>query len=408
MYRPLEIAPNIYWVGAIDWNERNFHGYTTDRGSTYNAYLIVDEKVTLIDTVKAAFTDEMLERISCVVDPSKIDVIVSNHSERDHSGALPRLRALNPQATIYTSKPQGARFLEALYGDLNVTPVANGEEVSIGARTLRFTQVTMVHWPDSMVTYDETDKILFSNDAFGQHLATSERFADQVGQVVFAQARTYYANIVAPYAKQVRKALGVLGALDVDVICPSHGVIWRDAESIGRIVDLYTSWSSEETDDRALVVYDSMWHATEGMANAIVEGFTDAGVPVRLMDLKNNAMSDIVSEALTARYLAVGSPTLNSTMMATVAAFLCYLRGLTPRGMKPGDRIGIPFGSYGWAPAGPSEVADELTRIGYTNALGTFAHAWAGDEAYLDDLRAQVAEGVDKVRAGDFGETAAE
>ena len=383
MYQAIEISPDIYWVGIIDWNERNFHGYTTDRGSTYNAYLIMDEKVTLIDTCKPGFTDEMLERVRQVVDPAKIDYIIANHVEQDHSGGLPVLAQAAPNAQIFASNPKGVQGLTAHYGDLGIQGVTTGDTLEIGTRTLRFVQTTMVHWPDNMVAYSAHDKILFSNDAFGQHLATSHRFADEVGHEVMRQARKYYANIVMPYSKQVGKALDVVEGLEVGMIAPAHGVIWR-GDDVPQILQTYRSWANQELDAYALVIYDSMWHTTEHMADSIVEAFTDKGINVRLLDLKCNHISDIMTEVLTAKYVAVGSPTLNATMMPTVAAFLCYLKGLTPRNS---GRIGIPFGSYGWVPSGPNDVAAALEAAGYELAFGTYDHQWTADEAYLDELR---------------------
>ena len=346
MLHAVEVKPGIYWVGGIDWNERNFHGYTTDRGSTYNAYLIMDEHPTLIDTCKPGFADELIERVSEIIDPSKIEYIVANHVEQDHSGALPAIHALAPDAKIYCSAPHGAKGLTAHYGDLGYVPVKTGDNLCIGRRTLQFTQTVMVHWPDNMVTYCPEDRILFSNDAFGQHFASPKRFDDEVGlPEVLAQAKKYYANIVMPYSRHVVRALDALGGLDIDMIAPSHGVIWRS--HVAEILETYARWSSLEPEDYAIVVYDSMWHTTETMAREIVEAFVECGVPARLFDLKANHISDIMTEMLSAKYVAVGSPTLNNGMMPTVAAFLCYLKGLSPKGGWAG-RVGIPFGSYGW------------------------------------------------------------
>ncbi len=216
MLKAVEIKPDVFWVGGIDWNERNFHGYTTERGSTYNAYLIMDEKITLIDTCKRPFVDELIERIGTIVDPAKIDYIVSNHVEMDHSGGLPALAEIAPNATIVTGAPKGVAGLTAHYGEgLNLMGVKTGDTLDIGRRTLTFVQTPMVHWPDSMVTYDEYDQILFSNDSFGQHYASSKRFDDEVGlPEVLVQAKKYYANIVMPYGKNVEAALKALSGLD--------------------------------------------------------------------------------------------------------------------------------------------------------------------------------------------------
>ena len=370
-------------------DERNFHGYTTERGSTYNAYLILDEQITLIDTCKRPFTGELIDRISDIVDPASIAYVVSNHVEMDHSGGLPALAAIAPDATIVTGEPKGVRGLCAHYGDgLNLMGVKTGDTLNIGKRTLTFVQTPMVHWPDSMVTYDEYDKILFSNDSFGQHYASSKRFDDEVGlPEVLVQAQKYYANIVMPYGKNVEAALKALAAYHFDMIAPAHGIIWRT--HVPEILDCYRQWSSGEPEEYALVVYDSMWHTTEAMAVEITEAFMEMGIPARLLDLKVNHISDIMAEVLCARYIAVGSPTLNKTMMPTVAAFLCYMRGLAPAG-----RVGIPFGSYGWAPMGPNEVYQQLESCKFTLPEAPFTHQWVEDEEGLTRLHDEVIQFV--------------
>ena len=374
MLEAIEIVPNVYWVGGIDWNERYFHGYTTERGSTYNAYLIVDEKVALIDTCKAPFADDLLERVRSVVDPARIDYIVSNHGEPDHSGALPRMAAAAPNARVVVGAVKGEEILRAYYGDgLDLMPVKTGDELALGERTLTFVQTPMVHWPDNMVTYDAFDKVLFSNDAFGQHLATSKRFDDEVGlPEVLLQAKKYYANIVMPYSRQVRKALDAVEGLDLSMIAPSHGVIWRS--HVGDILREYAGWCANEPGEAAVVVYDSMWHTTEAMAKAAAEAFVERGVPVRLLDVKHNHISDIMTEVLDAKYIAVGSPTLNNSMMPTVAEFLCYFKGLAPKG-----RVGLAFGSYGWAPAGPNEVAAQLEAAKVAQPVEPVTRQWGDD-----------------------------
>ena len=389
MLKAVEIKPDVFWVGGIDWNERNFHGYTTERGSTYNAYLILDEQITLIDTCKRPFVGELIERIGTIVDPAKIDYIVSNHVEMDHSGGLPALAAIAPDATIVTGEPKGVRGLAAHYGDgLNLMGVKTGDTLNIGKRTLTFIQTPMVHWPDSMVTYDEYDKILFSNDSFGQHYASSKRFDDEVGlPEVLVQAQKYYANIVMPYGKNVEAALKALAAYHFDMIAPAHGIIW--CTHVPEILDCYRQWSSGEPEEYALVVYDSMWHTTEAMAVEITEAFMEMGIPARLLDLKVNHISDIMAEVLCARYIAVGSPTLNKTMMPTVSAFLCYMRGLAPAG-----RVGIPFGSYGWAPMGPNEVYQQLESCKFTLPEAPFTHQWVEDEEGLTRLHDEVIQFV--------------
>lgn len=392
MLSAVQIKPDVYWVGAVDWNARSFHGYSTEDGITYNAYLIMDEKVTLIDTAKITFKDELLARISSIIDPSKIDVLVCNHVEMDHSGNVPTIKELNPNVRILASAPQGVKGLTAHYHDLGFGGVKTGDTLNIGKRTLTFVQTPMVHWPDNMVTYDAYDKILFSNDAFGQHFASSKRFDDEndLGEVM-KQARKYYANIVQPYRMQATnavKAVRKLGPDAIDIIAPAHGVCWRS--HVADILDAYENvYTSGKLEEKALVAYDSMWGSTDKMAHAIADGFLAAGVPVRLMDVKRTHISDVMEEFLDCKYVAVGSPTLNSQMMPPMAELLTYMKGLSP---KNEGRVGIPFGSYGWAPLGPKNIAAELEGVGFDLPLGTLACNWIPDQAYLDDLRQKIVD----------------
>lgn len=355
----VEVREGIYFVGAVDWNIRSFHGYSTNRGATYNAYLIIDEKVTLIDTVKAPFAEELIRRISDIIDPSKIDYVVSNHVEMDHSSGIPAIMEVAKNATIVTSAPSGLKGLQAHYGsDYNYMAVKAGETLSIGKRSLTFVATPMLHWPDNMVTYCPEEKILFSNDAFGQHFASSKHFDVDVNlEEVYQEAKKYYANILMLYGKQAAKALEIVRTLDLEMICPSHGVIWT--EHIAEILDKYEEFATGEAKDKAIIVYDSMWHSTEKMAHAILEGFAKKGVETKLYDLKENHISDIMTEVLDAKYIAVGSPTLNNTMMPTVASFLCYMEGLHPESKKA-----FAFGSYGWGGQAVVKIQDKLKEIG--------------------------------------------
>ncbi|TYZ24492.1 FprA family A-type flavoprotein [Selenomonas ruminis] len=356
--KAVEIKKNIYWVGAIDWSMRSFHGYQTGRGTTYNAYLIIDDKITLIDTVKDSFAEELLARISSVIDPAKIDYIISNHVEPDHSGSLAILAQQCPKAKIITSLPNGLKGLKARYGELPYEGVKAGDQLDIGKRKLQFVPTPMLHWPDSMVTYCPEEKILFSNDAFGQHLASSQRFDDEndLSTILF-EARKYYANILMLYGRQAQTALQALGGLDIELLATGHGVIWRS--HIPEIMACYQKWSACEVEERAVVVFDSMWHATETIAHTIAEAFQQRNIPCSLYDIKKNHLSDIVTDIFTAKYLAVGSPTINNQMMPTIASFLCYLKGLAPK-----NHLGFAFGSYGWGGQSIAQVENELKAAG--------------------------------------------
>ena len=339
---PVQIVDNIYWVGAIDWDLRNFHGYSTPRGSSYNAYLIIDEKITLIDTVKVGFADEMLERISQIIDPTKINQIITNHVEMDHSGALPRLMKLCPAAQIYCS-PQAEKGLQMHYQlDRALNVVKTGDTITTGQYSLNVINTPMVHWPDNMILHCPQGKILFSNDSFGQHLASNERFDDQFNDSILEDAKKYYANIVMPYANQVRKELAEVSSLKIKMIAPSHGLIWR--ASVAKVVSLYQKWSANQTENKAVIVYDTMYGSTKKIAQAIAQYFLDKGLTVQLCNLQTTHISDIITEILEAQYICVGSPTLNNNMLPTVAAFLTYLAGLRPKG-----REALAFGSYGWS-----------------------------------------------------------
>ena len=338
-----KLRDNIWWVGAIDWDLRNFHGYLTQRGSTYNAYLIIDEKVTLIDNVKYYLYDEMISRISDVIDPARIDIIVQNHVEMDHSSGLPQLMKLIPNAKIYTNA-NGIKGLKAHYKeDWNFEEIKSGDSINIGKRDLTFLTTPMVHWPDNQVTYCPQEKILFSNDAFGQHIATNERLVEEYHlSIALEEAKKYYANIVLPYSRMVQKVLEAAAPLELEMIAPSHGLIWT--EHIPQILAAYTDWANNVADPgRALVIWDTMWKSTQMMAQAIAQGFENRGIKARMLNLQTNHISDIMTDVMDAKYICVGSPTINSSILPTVAAFIYYLKGLSPK-----ERIGLAFGSYGW------------------------------------------------------------
>jgi len=382
----VRIRENIYWVGGIDWDLRNFHGYVTQRGSSYNAYLIIDEKITLIDTVKHYLTDEMISRIRSVIDPSQIDYIVSNHVEMDHSGGLPAIIDITPNAEIITS-PQGLKGLKKHYSDnYPYRAIANGEEIETGNNTLKFILTPMVHWPDNMVTYLKEEKILFSNDAFGQHIASSQRYAGDLGiSLVMEEARKYYANIVLPYSSQVQKALEALSDVELELIAPSHGVMWK--KQIPAILKNYRHWSGNHTEKEAVIVYDSMWGSTRQMAYAVLDAFAQSGYNAQMMDLKYNHISDIMTHMMTAEYLCVGSPTLNNNMLPTVSAFLTYLKGLAPK-----NRKAIVFGSYGWG-GQATKIVEEMLQSADFDVKHTEKYQYVPTEEYLQQLM-QTVKGV--------------
>ena len=341
-----ELAKGIYWVGAIDWDVRDFHGYSTYQGTTYNAFLIIDDKVTLFDTVKSSHKDEMLRNLRAIIDPQKIDYIVVNHVEMDHSGSLPALMELIQPEKLICSPMGHKAILDHFHRpDWPYEVVKTGSEISLGKRTIQFLETRMLHWPDSMFSYIKEDGILFSSDAFGQHYATSERFDDQVDMAeVMRQSAKYYANILYLYAPLIKKLLATVAEmkLDIKMIAPDHGVIWRS--HLGKIIDAYDQWSRNQAGKKALVIYDSMWHSTEEMAHAVEEGLRETGLSTRLINLKVHHRSDVMTEVLGAKAVILGSPTLNNGLLPRMAGFLMYMRGL-----KPANKFGASFGSFGWS-----------------------------------------------------------
>lgn len=379
--KPIEIKAGIHWVGAIDWDIRDFHGYVTQRGSTYNSYLIVDEKIVLVDTVKREFSEEMLSRIKEIVDPAKIDYVVANHVEMDHSGSLGHILQIAPNAKIITST-QGEKGLRRHYKkNWNFIVVKSEDTINIGKRSLQFFLTPMVHWPDNMVTYIAQERIVLSNDAFGQHIACAERFDNEVGwDIVHQEAAKYYANIVLPYGEQVKKVLAVLSSLDIEAVAPSHGIIWR--AHLAQILQSYQKWANNEIEKRALIIYDTMWGSTTKIAQSLQEGLEIEGIAVTMRSLKTNYISDILTDVLFSKAILVGSPTLNQGVLPTVGAFLTYLRGLRPK-----KRIGFAFGSYGWGGQAIKEIEEVMKTLGWEMALPGINIQYLPDEQELDEVK---------------------
>ncbi len=358
--KPAEIAKGVYEVGAIDWNIRDFHGYSTHRGTSYNAYLVVDEKIALIDTVKKEFADQLLENISKIVDPKKIDYVISNHTEMDHSGGLPRvMHRVGEGKPLYVSNMGLKNHPRHFSQSWNYQGVKSGDTLSLGKRTLKFLETRMLHWPDSMFTYLEEEKILFSSDAFGQHYAGQEKFDDLVGDAIMPHAKKYFANILLLYSPLILKLVDQVTelGLQIDIICPDHGIIWR--KDPGKIINAYVEWAKgEKVEKKAVIVYDTMWHSTEQMAEAIAAGVYDAGAIAKPMKLREWDRSDVMTEVMDAAAVLVGSPTLNNGLFPTVSDFLTYMKGL-----KPHKKIAAAFGSYGWSGESVKLVRDELEAM---------------------------------------------
>jgi len=352
------LTANIDWVGAVDWNIRDFHGYDTNRGTSYNSYLVRDKATALIDTVKEVHADTLLANIRALVDPATIKYLVCNHAEPDHAGSMQHVLKALPNAEVVCNEK--CRLALSRHFDISswrFKIVKSGEELSLGKSTLTFIDTPMVHWPESMFTYMPQEKVLFSMDAFGQHYATACRFDDENPQeVILEEARAYYANIVLPYSSIVTKLLSSTSDIKPKIIAPSHGIIWRGY--IDRIVQAYHDWSSHKPQAKVLVIYDTMWNSTELMARAIQEGAEIAGVDARLIHLRRSSMSHIATEVQDAAAIAFGSPTLNATMMPMAGALLTYLKGLRPEG-----KIAFAFGSYGWGKGGPEAVDEVMSAM---------------------------------------------
>lgn len=360
--KPIKLVENVYWVGEVDWSVRKFHGhtYTTARGTTYNAYLIVDDKVTLVDTVYGPFGNELVERISEIVSPEKIDYVIANHMETDHSGALPQIMKLCPKAKIYCTQKCKEGLYKNYYGNWDFQVVKTGDKLKLGKKTLTFIESPMLHWPDSMFSYLIEDALVLPNDAFGQHYASDKRFNDEVDvSEVMQEAVKYYANILWPFSSLVVKKIEEIQKLNIPIkiIAPSHGIIWRKDPT--KIVNAYLSWAKNETKPKVVVVYETMWKSTEKMARKIVEGIVDSGVEVKLYDVNESDKTEVIGEMLDSKGYVIGSSTHDNSMLNNIAGFLEFFKGL-----KPKNRIGCVFGSCGWAGGAVREIEEIFKTAG--------------------------------------------
>jgi anaerobic nitric oxide reductase flavorubredoxin len=363
--KSVELKNGIYWVGAIDWSIRDFHGYETPRGTTYNNYLILDEEITLVDTVKYDFADITIKNITAIVDPSRIKHVVINHIENDHVTSLDKIMAFCPSAIIYITD-KGRKGLERFF-DLskwNIKIVKTGDTLSIGKRTLLFIETPMLHWPDSMMTYVKEEKLLISQDGFGQHIASSCRFDDEyvtcqsVAELDDA-ITDYYANILMPFGHIIKTKIADILKLgiEIDMIAPDHGIIFRSNPN--KVLQMYLDMANAKADLSVSIIYDTMWHSTEQMTVPLMQGIMDEGVDCKVMKLRATPQSIAVKEFWKSRGLLIGTPTLNNIMFPSVANFLTYLRGLRPK-----NRIAGAFGSYGWGGGAVKEAYEVLKKIG--------------------------------------------
>jgi len=384
-----QLTQKVSWVGKIDWELKHFHGdeLSTHRGSSYNSYLIRDEKVALIDTVWQPYDREFVSRLKQEIDLAKIDYIIMNHNEIDHSGALPELMRQIPDTPIYCTKKGEAIIRGHYHQDWNFVNVKTGDTLSLGETTLTFVEMTMMHWPDSMLTYMDTDGgIMFSNDAFGQHYATESLYNDAVCEAeMMYEAEKYYANILNPFNAMVSKKIPQIEAMNLPItlICPSHGVIWKNNPA--QIIEKYKQWSAAYQEDQVTIVYDTMWQSTRKMAEAICDGIREASptTTVKVLNINRDDKNDVLTEMWRSKAVLVGSPTINNGHSFAIAGLLEMAAGL-----KFKNKQAAAFGSYGWGGGSVKQISAKLEEAGFTLVNEGLAKLWVPDQTALDDCRA--------------------
>ncbi len=358
------IRPDIYWVGAIDWGIRDFHGYEVPRGTTYNNYLIIDDETTLLDTVKYDYAETTIRNIKSLVEPATILHIVINHIENDHATSLDRIMGLTPNATIHITE-RGKKGLERFFdlSQWNIKVVKTGDTLMTGKHTLLFLETPMLHWPDSMMTYIKEEKILISQDGFGQHMASAARFDDEFIQSETVSALEdavvdYYANILMPFGQLIKTKIAEIQklGLEIELIAPDHGIIWREPQ---KVMKMYLDMAEGKANLSISIIYDTMWRGTEMMIIPLVEGIKDEGVECRVIKLRVTPISTAIKEFWKSRGSLIGTSTLNNLMLPSVARFLYQLRGLRPK-----NRIVGAFGAYGWGGGGVKEAYEEFKKMG--------------------------------------------
>ena len=390
-----EIKKDVFWVGVKDWALNFFHGHelSTHRGSTYNAYLVRDKKIAVVDTVWDPFTEKYLDNVKSLVDPSRIDYVVANHAETDHSGALGALMELAPQAEVIVS-PRGMDSIPGhFHKEWKFRQVKTGDKIPLGETEMIFVEATMLHWPDSMFTYLSGRDLLMPNDAFGQHYASAFPYNDQVDQEeLYQECLKYYANILTPFSPMVLKKIDeVLGlGLKVDMIAPSHGVIWRKDPL--QIVKKYQEWARQEPERSAVILYDTMWNSTRDMAGAISEGLAEKGVPSKVFHMALADRNDVLAQVFRSRAVVIGSSCLNGGLLPTITPILEDLRGL-----KFKNKVGAAFGSYGWSGENVARVEGHLEAAGIPLAAKGLNIKWRPDAEGLEKSRALGREIADKM-----------
>ncbi len=364
--KEFKLAKDVYWVGAVDFNIRSFHHYSTSpRGSTYNAYYIDADKKTLIDTVSRDYFDTLLYQLSKHVDEVKIDYMVCLHLEQDHAGSLVEIVEKYKPETIFCSK-LGLISLQGQFdtSGWNIKTVADGETIDLGNKKLTFYETRMLHWPDSMVAYLHEDNILFTNDIFGQNIACTSRCADtadDIGRsILYEEMKSYYGNIILSQSNLVLKALEKIEGLNVpiDILAPDHGLIFRTKEDVQFAIESYKEFATQSFKKQAVIVYDSMWGATEKMAHIIGDTLLEEGIPYKVLDIQKNHVADVMSAFMDASILLLGSSTRNNNPMSAMMALVSHIKGLAPK-----NRYGATFGSYGWSGEAPKLLQEELEKM---------------------------------------------
>ncbi|MEQ8199917.1 MAG: anaerobic nitric oxide reductase flavorubredoxin [Syntrophomonadaceae bacterium] len=376
----IKITDKVSWVGKVDWELKKFHGeeLSTHKGSTYNSYLLQDQKNVLIDTVWTPFRDEFIARLQEIISLDRIDYIVVNHAEPDHSGALPALMKLIPATPIFCTA-NGVKSLRGMYHqDWDYRVVKTGTRLDIGSQELLFVEAPMLHWPDTMFTYAMGEGILFSNDAFGQHYASETLYNDRADQdELMYECLKYYANILTPFSRQVDRKIKEWGGLNLPVnfICPSHGVIWRDNPL--QIVQQYARWADSYRENQITLLYDSMWGSTRKMAQAIAQGINtaDSDITVKLYNVGQRDKNDIITEVFKSRAILVGSSTINRGILSAVAGILEEIKGLSFTGKKA-----AAFGSYGWSGESVKIITQELQAAGFDVINEGLKCLWTPDQ----------------------------
>ncbi|PKN20346.1 MAG: MBL fold hydrolase [Deltaproteobacteria bacterium HGW-Deltaproteobacteria-6] len=382
-----EITPNVHWVGKIDWELRKFHGeeYSTHRGSSYNAYLVKDEKIALIDTVWRPFAKEFVDNLAKEMDLNKIDYVIANHAEMDHSGALPELMRRIPDKPVYCTANAVKSLRGHYHQNWNFQVVKTGDRLSLGGKELIFIEAPMLHWPDTMMEYLTGDAILFSNDAFGQHIASEHMFNDLViPSELFEEATKYYANILTPFSPLVTKKINEVVALNLplNAICPSHGVIWRVNPL--QIAQKYLQWAADYRENQITIIYDTMWDGTRTLAENIAKGIKqeDDKVTVKLYNIARSDINDVVTEVFKSKAILLGSPTINKGILNAMAALLEMITGLKFKNKKA-----AAFGCYGWSGESVRLLSDHLVHAGFEVVGGGLKTMWQpGEEEQLQAL----------------------